>query len=141
DQLCAYTGWPIGHVYVLASDGSRSMVPTSIWHLDRPAEFESFVRVTEATRLAPGKGLPGRVLAGERPLWIMDVSRDDNFPRAAAATDLGVKGAFAFPVLTGAGIVAVLEFFASEPKEPDDGLLHAVAQIGIQLGQVFDRLK
>ncbi|MCI0381362.1 MAG: GAF domain-containing protein [Gemmataceae bacterium] len=139
DQVCTYTGWPVGHVYVLANDGSNALDPTTIWHLDRPKEFESFVRVTEATRLALGAGLPGRVLARKAPSWIMDVTRDDNFPRAKAATNIGVKGAFAFPVLTGAGVVAVLEFFTSEPREPDEVLLAAMAQIGIQLGQVFER--
>ncbi len=139
DQVCAYTGWPVGHVYVLADDGSQELVPTTIWHLDRPEDFESFVRVTEATRLAAGAGLPGRVLAGKQPFWIMDVTQDDNFPRAKAAANLGVKGAFAFPVLTAAGVVAVLEFFTSEPKEPDEVLLRAMAQIGLQLGQVFER--
>ncbi|MCI0700101.1 MAG: protein kinase [Planctomycetia bacterium] len=163
DQVCAYTGWPVGHVYVLAGPGSLEpessgcnckddshvyvlagpgsleLVPTSIWHLDRPAEFESFVQVTKSTRLAVGAGLPGRVLAGKKPLWIMDVTRDENFPRAKAAVDIGVKGAFGFPVLTPAGVVAVLEFFTSEPKEPDEVLLQAMAQIGLQLGQVFER--
>jgi len=32
-----------------------------------------------------------------------------------------------------------LEFFTSEPKEPDEMLLRAMAQIGIQLGQIFER--
>jgi PAS domain S-box-containing protein len=139
DLVCAHTGWPVGHVYALAGDGSRELVPTTIWHLDRPEDFETFVRVTAAKRLAAGVGLPGRVLAGKEPLWIMDVTRDDNFPRAKAAADLGVKGAFGFPALTAAGVVAVLEFFTSEPGEPDEELLRAMAQIGLQLGQVFER--
>ncbi|MCI0462825.1 MAG: PAS domain-containing protein [Gemmataceae bacterium] len=139
DQVCAYTGWPVGHVYVVAGAGSQELVPTTIWHLDRPEEFESFVRVTAATRLAAGVGLPGRVLAGKAPVWVMDVTRDANFPRAKAATNLGVKGAFGFPVLTPAGVVAVLEFFTSQPQEPDELLLQAMVHVGIQLGQVFER--
>jgi PAS domain S-box-containing protein len=139
DRVCAYTGWPVGHVYVRSGRGSEELVPTPIWHLDRPDEFESFVRVTAGTRLGVGEGLPGRVLAGRVPLWIMDVGRDDNFPRARAAGDLGVKGAFGFPVLTRSGVEAVLEFFTREPREPDDVLLQAMAQIGLQLGQVFER--
>ena len=139
DQVCAHTGWPVGHAYVLAGDGSRELVPTSIWHLDRRQEFEGFVRVTHATRLAAGAGLPGRVLAGREPLWIMDVTRDDNFPRAEAAAAARLKGAFAFPVPTPAGVVAVLEFFTNEPKEPDELLLTGMVQVGIQLGQVFER--
>jgi hypothetical protein len=97
------------------------------------------VRVTEATRLAAGVGLPGRVLARKEPLWVMDVTRDENFPRAEAAANLGVQGAFGFPVLSAAEVVAVLEFFTSEPKEPDEPLLQGMAQVGIHLGQVFAR--
>jgi GAF domain-containing protein len=139
DQVCAFTGWPVGHVYVRARANSQELVPTPIWHLDRPEEFESFVRVTAATPLKAGAGLPGRVLAARKPFWIMDVTHDDNFPRAKAAANLGVKGAFGFPVLTATEVVAVLEFFTSEPKEPDEVLLGAMAQIGLQLGQVFER--
>jgi PAS domain S-box-containing protein len=139
DQVCAYTGWPVGHVYVVDGPSSQELVPTAIWHLDRPEEFESIVRVTQATRLAAGMGLPGRVLARKEPLWIMDVTWDHNFPRVKAAKNIGVKGAFAFPVLTQGGVVAVLEFFTSEPKEPDELLLTAIVQVGIQLGQVFER--
>ena len=139
DHVCAFTGWPVGHVYLLAGGDSQELVPTAIWHLDRPRDFANFVEVTAATRLATGTGLPGRVLSGEKPLWIMDVTRDRNFPRAAAAATVGLQGAFGFPVLTAAGVVAVLEFFTSEPRQPDEVLLQAMAQIGLQLGQVFER--
>lgn len=139
DLVCAHTGWPVGHVYALAGDGSGDLVPTPIWHVDHPEEFENLLRVTEATRLRVGVGLPGRVLARKEPVWLLDVTRDDNFPRAKAATDLGIRGAFAFPVLTGAGVEAVLEFFTDEPREPDELLLQAMTQIGIQLGHVFER--
>jgi GAF domain-containing protein len=79
------------------------------------------------------------VLAGKQAFWVMDVTQDDNFPRAKAAVNIGVKGGFAFPVLTAGRVAAVLEFFTSEPREPDELLLRGMAQIGIQLGQVFER--
>jgi len=141
DQVCTYTGWPVGHVYLVGAGDKPVLIPTKIWHLARPADFQSFVAITEATPLAHGAGLPGRVFAGEKPCWIMDVTTDPNFPRAKAAANLGVKGAFGFPVLTDGRVVAVLEFFTKEPQEPDDVLLAAMEQIGIQLGQVFARKK
>ena len=55
------------------------------------------------------------------------------------ATELGVKGAFAFPVLVGKDVVAVLEFFSDRAVEPHEALLDVTAQIGTQLGRVIER--
>jgi signal transduction histidine kinase/DNA-binding response OmpR family regulator/HAMP domain-containing protein len=139
DQVCAYTGWPVGDAFVLDSGSTGELVPTKIWHLDDPERFAMFRQATEATSFAPGAGLPGRVVASKTPSWIMDVTRDANFPRSRLAADLDVKGAFGFPILVGTEVVGVLEFFTSEPKEPDEPLLAAMTYIGTQLGRVFER--
>jgi PAS domain S-box-containing protein len=139
DQVCAYTGWPVGHSYVVAGDGTGDLLPTRIWHFEQPQRFASFREATEATRLPSGVGLPGRVLATGQATWLMDVTRDDNFPRLSAASDVGVRAGFGFPVLAGADVVAVLEFFSNEAVEPDETLLQAMAHIGTQLGRVFER--
>ena len=55
-----------------------------------------------------GEGLPGRILESSEPEWIVNVQEDTNFPRNRLAADLGVKGAFGFPVKIGKEIVAVL---------------------------------
>jgi signal transduction histidine kinase/DNA-binding response OmpR family regulator len=135
-QVCAYTGWPVGHALVR---GAKGLVSTGIWHLDAAERFQDFRRVTETLMFAPGIGLPGRVLAGGEPTWIVDVTRDQNFPRAKLAGDLGVRASFAFPVWAGSEVVAVLEFFAPQAAEPDPSLLKAMDHIGTQLGRVFER--
>jgi hypothetical protein len=137
NQVCAYTGWPIGHAYLPTSDGD--LAPTCIWCLGDKNRFAEFVKATEATRLARGVGLPGRVLEDKAAAWITDLCQDRNFPRAAAARDLGLCSAFAFPVVSCGEVVAVLEFFADDPREPDELLLEAMGHIGLQLGQVFER--
>ena len=63
DQVCRYIGWPVGHVYMAGSKPSNDMIPTSIWHMESAEQFQTFRRITEATTLPPGVGLPGRVLA------------------------------------------------------------------------------
>ena len=83
--------------------------------------------------------MPGRVLESGEPAWITDVTKDRNFPRVTMAADLGVKGAFAFPVLVGTNVVAVLEFFSDHAVEPYEALLDVTAQIGTQLGRVVER--
>jgi two-component system cell cycle response regulator len=139
DGVCAHTGWPVGHAYMVEGDSTPVLVPTTTWHLDDSAQFEAFRAKTEATRFAPGIGLPGRVLATGTVSWISDVTNDPNFPRAAAAAEGGLKAAFAFPVLISGEIVAVLEFFAPEAAEPDGQLLDLMAHIGTQLGRVIER--
>jgi PAS domain S-box-containing protein len=139
DKVCVYTGWPVGHAYVLADDGTGDLLPTRIWHLDQPQQFEHFRETTEKTRMPCGVGLPGRVLASGQATWLMDVTLDSNFPRLRAASDLGVRAGFGFPVLAGANVVAVLEFFSNEAVEPNEPLLQAMAHIGTQLGRVFER--
>jgi signal transduction histidine kinase len=49
------------------------------------------------------------------------------------------QGSFAFPVLVGDEVVAVVEFFASIADAPDQTLLDAMMHIGTQLGRVVER--
>jgi diguanylate cyclase (GGDEF)-like protein len=138
DGVCGHTGWPVGHAYLL--EGSTPvLVPTTTWHLADANRFESFQKETEATCFLSGVGLPGRVLAGGSPAWIINVTDDPNFPRAKSAAESGLKAAFAFPVLVSEEVVAVLEFFAPEATEPDEQLLGLMAHIGTQLGRVIER--
>ncbi len=139
EGICAHTGWPVGHAYLVQESSPPLLVPTTTWRCDDPCRFEAFRRETEATSFPPGLGLPGRVLAAGTPAWIIDVANDPNFPRAKAAAEGGLKAAFAFPVLISEEVVAVLEFFAPEAAEPDEQLLGLMAHIGTQLGRVMER--
>lgn len=139
DAVCAHTGWPVGHAYVVADDGTAELEPTSIWHLDDPAHYRPFRRRTEVIRYGAGAGLPGRVAASGQPAWISDLAKDPNFPRAEAAGEVGLEAGFAFPVLIGREVVAVLEFFSSKCAEPDVRLLEVMGNVGTQLGRVVER--
>src|SRR5207302_1333073 len=66
---------------------------------------------------------------------------DQNFPRAQAASDSGVKAAFGFPALAGDEVVAILEFFSPSVAEPDASLLELVEHLGSQLGRVVERTR
>lgn len=138
--VCAYTGWPVGHVYERA-DGADTLVSARIWHLDEPDTYGAFRRISEAFTFASGVGMPGRVLATGRPVWIMDVTVDTNFPRARLAEDLGIRAAFGFPVVSRGSVVAVLEFFSPRTVPPDEPLLEVMGSLGFQLGHLHERLR
>ncbi len=138
DEICAYTGWPVGHAYFY-DERTRVLVPSRLWHLDHPRRFDTFRAVTEATSFGLGEGLPGAVLLTGEPMWIPNVLNAPNFPRARASADIGVVAAFAFPVLAGEKVTAVLEFFSGEQVEREETWLKIAAQTGIQLGRIFER--
>ncbi|WP_236960843.1 response regulator [Methylobacterium durans] len=138
-RISAHTGWPLGHAYALAEDGSGTLVPTGIWHCDAPERFARFRTITEETQLSAGVGLPGRVLAAGEPLWILDAELQPDLPRAAAAAADGIRAAFGFPITIGREVVAVLEFFACEARAPQRALLKVMINIGAQLGRVIER--
>ena len=99
-------------------------------------------RFESATRLhvfPPNVHLPGRVWASGRPLWIPDVVKDGNFPRASFAEEDGLHGAFGFPIAIGGKTVAVMEFFSEVIEQPDEDVLRVTVAIGAHIGQFLDR--
>ena len=139
DRICAHAGWPVGHALLCAGTEPEALVSTKLWHLDDPVQTADFRRVSEEVRFLSGVGLPGRVLSDAKSAWIEDVAVDQNFPHAAWAQAIGLKAAMAFPLLVGANVVGVLEFFSEERKEPDEKLMETMAHVGTQLGRVIER--
>lgn len=131
------TGSRFAHAYLVEGEGTTArLVPTGWWH---PVPNESLARATAAATFAVGEGLPGRVAAADRPVWVADIAHDDNFPRAAEAVASDVRAAFAFPVTNDHRVVAVIELFVEVPGEPGDDLLEVMRSVGTQLGRVFER--
>ena len=159
DRVCASKGWPVGHGLLRVDpeagsgtgtgDGAAPgneideavLVSSGIWHVDDDREFDELRRVSSTARFASGVGLPGRVLASGKPAWVEDVTLDDNFPRRSLSSDLGVRAGLAFPVLVNREVVAVLEFFATEPAQPSAGLLELMQNVGTQIGRVIERAR
>src|SRR5207253_8003280 len=73
------------------------------------------------------------------PLWLPDVQKDANFPRAPVALKEGLHGAVGFPILSGEEVLGVVEFFSRQIREPDPDLLEMLATIGGQFGQFIER--
>lgn len=139
DLICAYTKWPVAHVYFREDEKTALLTPSTLWYLDNAEEFHTFRTLTQKTTFSTGVGLPGRVLAHGRASWIPDITQDPNFPRAKMAGELGIRGGFAFPVMIGHTVMGVLEFFSRSVETPNMRLLEVMEIIGTQLGRVLER--
>lgn len=138
DTVCEITGWPVGHAWLPSKDFSR-LEPTDIWYSAQGKSFAALREATEATASEMGVDLPGRIWQSGQPIWIVDVQADENFSRARLRNDLGVRGAFGFPIIMAEEIVAVLEFFDVNAMQPDDSLLATLGSVGKQVGRVLER--
>jgi PAS domain S-box-containing protein len=139
DRLCAYTGWPIGHVYLAVAAGAERWAPTALWHLDAPERFTAFQEATQGLEVAAGEGLVGRVGARGQPEWQSAVATDPTFKRRRAAQATGLSTGVAWPLLVGSEVAGVLEFYTTEALAPNPALLEAMTQIGTQLGRAIER--
>jgi PAS domain S-box-containing protein len=129
-------GWDLGAVWEVGPDDGRLRCART-WHAGQARE--EFEAMSASLVLAPGEGLPGRVLATGAPAWIVDAPQDLNFPRAAAARRRGLHAGFGFPLYSPRGVVGVVEFFSGRLREPDQELLAAMGALGSQVGQFVAR--
>jgi signal transduction histidine kinase/CheY-like chemotaxis protein len=121
DRVCAFTGWSVGHAYVV--DPQAQLVRADVW---RSSDQQIMVAYADG-----GETLVRKVHESRRPEW-------------AAVTDgalhaVGVNLEIALPVLVGTEVVAALHFVSRASDPPDASLVDAMASIGTQLGRVFER--
>lgn len=136
-DVCENLEWRAGALWLIDHD-ARQLRCFSVWsHAAVPVA--DFMRTTRETTFQPGVGLPGRVWAAGQAVWIEDVLRDENFPRAAVARTAGMHGAFGFPIRLGGDVLGVVEFFTDRVATPDAELLDTMSTVGNQVGQFIGR--
>ncbi len=139
EKTCQTIGWPVGHVYFLPDKEPKLLEPSNIWYIENEESFKTFKDITMSSKYPPGNGLPGRIISSGKPAWIVDVIQDDNFLRGKRVENLGVQGAFGFPIKLNNKTVAVLEFFSFQSLEPDQEILDVAETLGEQLSNVLER--
>ncbi|NQU60721.1 MAG: PAS domain S-box protein [Rhodospirillales bacterium] len=138
-DVCAITGWPIGHAFFVDKEDPDRLVSSGLWYFDDPDRYRTFRQVTEELELKKGDGLPGRVLATGKPLWNKNLAEDPNCLRTPKTGDIGLRSCVTLPVLVSGQVWGVMEFFSDKVEAIDDEILSVMAQIGIQMGQVVER--
>jgi len=139
ERLCETLGFAAGHGWALAEEDGV-FVSTRLWCSGNDGRLDAFRAATERMGFRRGDGsLPARVLAARRPVHVKDVREDPAFQRAAAARAAGLAGAVALPVLAHGEVVAVLELFWSETRDPEPGLTTLLTHVGTLLGRTAER--
>ena len=106
----------------------------------RPGRFTRLRRATQLAHLRKGVGLLGLVFETARPELTSDVAE---FPpiRRDVMLRSGTRSMAAVPAMVRDQAVAALEFFADEPRAKDERIVECMANLGVQLGRVAERIR
>jgi len=135
--VCELLFWDVGTLWSIDREAGVLRC-AEVWH-DESVKVPQFEAICRQHTFMPGVGLPGRVWSSHEPAYIPDVAKDPIFPRGPIAARAGLHACFAFPILLGADVLGVIEFFSHEIRQPDQELLDMMATLGSQIGQFIER--
>ncbi|HEY1304857.1 MAG TPA: PAS domain-containing protein [Vicinamibacterales bacterium] len=136
--ICAAEKWQIGSIYLPAEGEPGSLAPV-ITHLEGE-RFRAFHRGTPR-RLSRGEGVPGRVYADGKPIWIGDQGALlRHYPsKNEVIKDLGLQSAVVVPLSVRGETIAVLELLSTTAPRGGAELTHLITDVGAQISGVIDR--
>ena len=135
--ICANLDWAWGEIWV-EDEGKKRLNLAESWH-EPSKKYKSFENVSSEMQFKSGSGLPGRVWAGGKPVWVRDIAKERVFLRTAAARKVGFKSACAIPLAMGNEVVGVMVFFSERDRPPEKEHLQSLNLLGYQIGQFIKR--
>jgi GGDEF domain-containing protein len=132
-------GFSCAAIWLPEGDGPTLRCAASWVAADAGPAVTAFAQGSSRLRLAPGRGLPGRVFAFRRPSWVANVRADAQEPRAGAARHARLRAAVAVPLGHGEDPAGVLELFARDVREHDPETAAMLATVGGQLATALTR--
>ncbi|BAT53837.1 multi-sensor hybrid histidine kinase [Nostoc sp. NIES-3756] len=135
--ICQSLGWDVSEMW-LVNQHTNTLTFSEMWH--QPSlDIKEFKALTQNITFAPEMGLPGRVWSSNEPIWLVDVGRDASFLRSEIVAQIGLHGAFGFPIQNGQQVLGVITCFSHKIQQYDQDLAKIINSIGQQVGQFIQR--
>ncbi|GIF43951.1 ATP-binding protein [Actinoplanes xinjiangensis] len=129
EALGVKMGWPVAELWL--ADDDRQLLSCAARHVGPGRRLRDFA----LNQLEPGVGLPGRVYADGRALWIPDLRADTGSIRSRAAARIGLRVAVGVPLCTGRHMLGALCVYGDRAEDPEDTLLALLNGLAAQVGQ------
>ncbi|GEM_PF-627169 len=139
DEVCAYTGWPVGHVWNVTGNQPGSIKSSGVWHVDDKDKYRPLLAHNYLTEKDAAKSALGRVVSTGETYWSDDISKETIRERARIISECGGKGAVLFPLIINGKVFAVIEFIIEEWGDKDAVFTSVLEQIESQLSHVIER--
>jgi DNA-binding NarL/FixJ family response regulator len=102
-------------------------------------DSEEFDALTRSLHLRPGEGFVGRVWVTGEPAQSPDLTASSDTALRYVVDTLGIRSGLAFPARGSERTLAVLSFYAYEPREPSEQTLLTLRGAGEELGDFLER--
>jgi diguanylate cyclase (GGDEF)-like protein/PAS domain S-box-containing protein len=129
--------WDLGVLW-LVDEHAGVLRCETIWQRES-ISATAFRELTAVLTISRGHGPLGRVWSTGAPASSQAVADEPDYPRAHAAARDGLRSALWIPVLSGAEVLGVLEFYSRGANHLDEPLLDTLAGVGSQIGEYFRR--
>lgn len=137
EAMCRRLRYDIGEFWV-SDEGGTTLRLAGVWH--EPSEtLERFAVESRSSAFSVDEDLPGRTRRASAPVWIEDLSADNDFPRRISAERAGMRGAAAFPISVDGEFTGAVVFFSADPRPRDESLLTLFGAVGGSLAQFVQR--
>ena len=147
--ICLSLHWPYGAFWIFEA-ATQNLRCMATWSEQTPpgvpaeplsVRLQEFGTAALGKTLMPGDGLPGQACTLGRPVWVSDLLRVDHEanPMTSTAWKLGLRAAFAVPVMDGVRCLGVLECFHPRTKAHDGMLLAALTAVAGQVAMFIKR--
>jgi signal transduction histidine kinase len=124
-------GWTTGVLWLVPEAGGRLQM-AEIWNAPGSS-------ITPGGLFARGEGLAGRAWAAGRPLFVGDLSGDEELRRDPWIEREGMRAANAVPILAGGRAFGVMELFGRSPRTADAFAEELWSAVADELGRLVER--
>jgi adenylate cyclase len=137
--ICRAIEWNLGEAWIPSSE--NKVLKSARGRYVSDPRLSEFRQATWQLTFDRGVGLPGRVWQSQQPEWIEDVSiaSEKIFLRSETAASVGLKAAFAVPILADSEVLAILVFYREKALSCQPRLLELVSAVATQLGAMIQR--
>ncbi len=140
ERICEHGQWALGHLGMFSPGQHKGKIHLSWWHGADIAQFEKFIAETNTSYRGDGGGqFLGKAVRNRNALWIEDFTVAQMSGRLRHVASFGFRCGFVLPIFVGDTIAGFLEFFAEEPRRPDEELLAVANNIAGQLARLIER--
>lgn len=140
EQICAHTGWPVGHIFVPAEGSAAQLILAEVECLADPAYADALRKDSAPIGSVSGLGVVNRAFRTEEPAWSSDTPADAEHLPASVVEAFEAQGVLAVPIV-GQKPIAVLEFLTQEATVPTDMMMGVLGHIGRRIGRTIDYLR